>query len=419
MSPAGGSGGPGGAGRPAADDADAAGRPARGLPLRDRPLGERPLRVLHVDSAREWRGGQNQARLLARELRAAGGVEQAMVACRGSRLAAEARQMGVETHEVPWRAGLDPRAVAGLARRVRGRDIVHAHSSHALQAALLALVATGAPAGLVAARRLDYPLSSPAVWRRADLVLAVSTPVAGVLEACGLSPARIRVVHDGIDPEELHPPRRGRLRRAAGAGPDVPLVGSVGALVGHKDHRTLVRAAAEVTRGHPDVRFVVAGEGPLRGRLEAEIGELGLGDRFALPGHVADAARSVGDLDLFVMSSREEGLGTAALEAMAAGVPAVLTRAGGLVDAAGEAVPTVPPEDPEALAAAIADLLGDAGARERIASAGRRRVAERFTAARMAEGTLAAYRAVADSRRRRREHELRMGRLGRLRRARP
>lgn len=378
-----------------------------------------PLRVLHVDSAREWRGGQNQARLLARELAGADGVEQAMLARRGSRLAREARALGLETVEVPWRAGLDPRAVAGIARRVRGRDLVHAHSSHALQAAVLALAASGAPAGLVAARRLDYRLSSPSVWRRADLVLAVSTAVARVLEDCGLEPGRVRVVHDGIDPAEMRPPEEGHLRSAAGAGPDETLVGAVGALVGHKDHRTLVRAAARLAADRPDVRFVVAGEGPLRGELEAEVRERGLEGRFALPGHVEDVARSLDDLDLFVMPSREEGMGTAALEAMAAGVPTVVTRAGGLVDVAGDAVPSVPPEDPGALAEAVGRLLDDPEARRAAASAGRRRVEERFTAARMAEGTLAAYRAVAAARRRRREHGRRLKRVGRLRRARP
>ena len=378
-----------------------------------------PLRVLHVDSAREWRGGQNQARLLARELAGVDGVEQAMLARRGSRLAREARALGLETIGVPWTAGLDPRAVAGIARRLPGRDLVHAHSSHALQAAVLALALSGAPAGLVAARRLDYPLSTPSVWRRADLVLAVSTAVAGVLEACGLEPGRVRVVHDGIDRAESEPDGEGRLRSAAGAGPDDTLVGSVGALVGHKDHRTLVRAAARLAADREGVRFVVAGEGSLREELEAEVRERGLEGRFALPGHVEDAARSLGDLDLFVMPSREEGLGTAALEAMAAGVPAVVTRAGGLVDVAGDAVPSVPPEDPEALAAAVGRLLDDPEARRAASEAGRRRVEERFTAARMAEGTLAAYREVAAARRRRREHGRRTERTGRLRRARP
>ncbi len=383
------------------------------------PAGEPPLRVLHVDSAREWRGGQNQARLLARELGDVPTVEQGLLARGGSRLAREGRALGLETVGVPWGPGLDPRAVAAIARRARGWDLLHAHSSHALQAAVLALAASGAPAGLVAARRLDYPLSSPAVWRRADLILAVSTPVARVLEGCGLAPARIRVVHDGIDPDELRPAEPGRLRSAAGAGADRVLVGSAGALVGHKDHRTLVRAAARVAEGRPDVRFLVAGEGPLRPELEAEVRERGLADRFALPGHVDDVARSLGDLDLFVMSSREEGLGTAALEAMAAGVPTVVTRAGGLADVAGDLLPAVPPEDPAALAAEIGRLLDDPEARGELGRAGRRRVEERFTARRMAESTLAAYRTVAAARRRRREHERARERLGRLRRARP
>lgn len=378
-----------------------------------------PLRVLHVDSARDWRGGQNQARLLARELEAVGGVEQGLVARRGSRLARESRALGLETFEVPWEAGFDPRAVAALSRLVRGRDLVHAHSSHALQAALLALAASGAPAGLVAARRLDYPLSAPSVWRRADLVLAVSTAVARVLEACRIEPSRVRVVHDGIDPAELRPPEEGRLRSAAGAGADEPLVGTAGALVGHKDHRTLVRAAARVAKDRSTVRFVVAGEGPLRPALEAEIRRLGLEDRFALPGHVPDVARSLGDLDLFVMPSREEGMGTAALEAMAAGVPTVVTRAGGLEDVAGEALPTAAPEDPGALAAEIVRLLDDPEARRALGTAGRRRVEERFTAGRMADATLSAYRSAVGSRRRRRQHDSRMERLGRLRRALP
>lgn len=379
-----------------------------------------PVRVLHVDSAREWRGGQNQVRLLAARLRERGDVVQAVAGRAGSRLLSEAAELEVPTLPLPWGPGLDLRAVAGLAREAGDWDLLHAHSSHALQAAVLALAASGVPARMVAARRLDYPPGSPAVWRRADLVLAVSRAVRRVLLGSGLDPRRVCVVHDGIEPARLGSRRPGALRRAAGASPDDLLVGAVGALVGHKDHRTLVRAAARVAEDRPGaIRFVVAGEGPLREELAGLVRELGLGERFALPGHVPDVARSLGDLDLFVMSSREEGLGTAVLEAMAAGVPAVVTRAGGLVDVAGEAVPSVPPEDPGALAAEILRLLEDPAERERVAAAGRTRVEERFTARRMAEGTLAAYRRVLDSARKRREHAGWMERAGRLARALP
>lgn len=377
------------------------------------------VHVLHVDSAREWRGGQNQVRLLTAHLRSREGVEQAVAGRGGSRLLAEVADLGVATVPLPWEPALDLRAVAGLAREAGRWDLIHVHSSHALQAAVLALAASGAPARLVAARRQDYPLKSPGTWRRADLVLAVSRAVRRVAVGSGLEADRVDVVHDGIDPEDLTPRRSGVVREAAGCPPDALLVGAVGALVGPKDHSTFLRAAARVARQREDVRFVVAGEGPARGRLEALSRRLGLDDRLSLPGHVPDVARSLADLDLFVMCSREEGLGTAALEAMAAGVPAVMTRAGGLAEAAGDAVPTVLPEDPGALAAEVLRLLDDRSARERIAAAGRRRFEARFTADRMAEATLAAYRDVLGSWRRRRDHARWMERAARASRALP
>jgi glycosyltransferase involved in cell wall biosynthesis len=367
--------------------------------------------VLHVDAAREWRGGQNQARLLVSEL-ARRGLEQALAARPDSRLAAEVDALGVRVVPLRWRTGLDPAAVVGLARELGagGWDVVHAHSSHALQTSLLALALAGGRSALVGSRRLDFPLRSPAVWRRADVVLAVSWAVRDVLVTGGLEPARVRVVHDGVDLRETKPRpvpgpdarsgsgAPGRLRRAAGAGPGDLLVGTAGALVGHKDHATLLQAAAEVVRARPEARFVVAGEGPLRPELERLAETLGLGPRVSLPGHLPDVAGSLAELDLFVLSSSGEGLGSASLEALAAGVPVVLTRAGGLVDVAGDVLPSVPPGDSAALAAAILRLLADPEARARVARAGRERV-RAFSAAAMAERTLDAYRAVALRRR--------------------
>jgi len=360
--------------------------------------------VLHVDAAREWRGGQNQARLLVSEL-ARRGLEQALAARPDSRLAAEVDALGVRVVPLRWRAGLDPAAVVALAREIRdgGWDVVHAHSSHALQASLLALALAGGRSALVGSRRLDFPLRSPAVWKRADVVLAVSGPVRDGLVAGGLEPARVRVVHDGVAVARAGGAGGdGRLRAAAGAGPGDLLVGTAGALVGHKDHATFLRAAAVVVGRSPEARFVVAGEGRLRPELEALVAALGLGARLSLPGHVPDVADSLADLDVFVLSSSGEGLGSVSLEAMAAGVPVVLARAGGLAEVAGEALPSVPPGDPDALAGAILALLADPEVRERVARAGRERV-RAFSAGAMAEGTLDAYRAVV---RRRREEAL-------------
>ncbi len=119
---------------------------------------------------------------------------------------------------------------------------------------------------------------------------------------------------------------------------------------------------------------------------------------FLLPGRFPDAGKALGGVDVFVMPSKEEGLGTACIEAMLAGRPVVATRAGGLGELAIDgAFRPVPPGDAAALAAELEPLLTDAGARER-AGAAARRGARRFAAAAMVEGTLRAYRALAASR---------------------
>lgn len=349
--------------------------------------------MLHVSPGFGWRGGQNQTRLLMKHLREVPGVAQRIVAIRDTPMQRVARELGVPCLPVRRRLAMDPDLVATLARESRDHHVFHAHGSHAVQAAVTALALSGGTARLVSARRVQNPLRSPGVWRRSDLILAVSRAVRRSLLARGVEPGRVLVVPDGIDPAEVRARRDGVLREAAGARPGELLVGAVGALEAEKDHRTLVRAAGRVLAAFPDARFVIAGEGSRRAALERLVRELGVADRVALPGHVTDVRHSLGDLDLFVMPSVEEGLGSAALEALAAGLPVVLSRVGGLVDVAGGRLPSVPPGDPRALADAILRLLESSHERRRAARIGERRL-ESFTSVMMAARTLGAYRAV-------------------------
>lgn len=358
-------------------------------------MSTRPFRVLHIDSAREYRGGQNQVRTLMAGLVRRPLVHQALFASRGSRLAEVAAGLGVDVRPVRWRAAVDSAAFRGLVRTLREPwDVVHAHDSHAVQLALLARAMVGRPAALVAARRVDFPTRRPGIWRRAERIIAVSAYIREILVRQGIEQSRIEVVHSGIDPIDLEPRADGELRAAAGAAPGQALVAAVGALVPHKDHATFIRAAAILAADRHDVRFAVFGEGPLRDSLAALVSESGLEDQFCLAGEVANAACSLGDLDVFVMPSREEGLGTACIEAMFAGVPIVATSAGGLAELAGDAFSSVEPGDPAALAREIDRLLADPVARK---AAGERALirAEAFSADMMVRGTLACYARVA------------------------
>src|SRR5512145_499021 len=159
------------------------------------------MRILQVDSGREWRGGQNQVRLLCRELARDPQVEQILVTQQDSELARRAAAVGVTVRGSAWDIGLDPRAWWHLRRTIATfqPDVIHAHDSHALT--LAATVAMGRT--LVATRRVDFHVGRFGAWRRPDRIIAVSEAVKQVLTGDGIAADAITVVADGIDPEEI------------------------------------------------------------------------------------------------------------------------------------------------------------------------------------------------------------------------
>jgi glycosyltransferase involved in cell wall biosynthesis len=179
--------------------------------------------------------------------------------------------------------------------------------------------------------------------------------------------------------------------RELGIPDDALVVGNVAALSDHKDHRTLVEAAALVVDKNPRVAFVVAGDGELRDELEARARQLGLGPRFVMLGFRRDVDRLLPVFDVFCLSSKLEGLGTSLLDAMCFGRCVVATDAGGIpeVVADGKSGWLVPVGRPEALAAALGEALAHPEERAARGASGRRLFEERYTAARMVEETLA------------------------------
>jgi glycosyltransferase involved in cell wall biosynthesis len=349
------------------------------------------VRVLHVDSGREYRGGQNQVRLLTRELGREPAVAQRLVTKRGGELARRATGHGVPVGEVPWGPALDPRALWRLVVELLDfrPQLIHAHDSHALQLASWARRLSGGASGgppLVATRRVDFHVRRRSVWFRTDRVIAISEAVRGVLVADGVSPRDISVIPSGIDPDEVQRAAATRLdiRARLGVAAGTPLAANVAALVDHKDQRTLIRAAHVARAARPDLHWVVAGEGELRRPLEAEIARLGLADRVHLLGHVAEADALIREADVFVMSSKEEGLGSVVLHALALGKPVVSTRGGGLPEVVA-ADWTVPIGDADALARKVVQALDHPSPLP---------LPPQFTARAVAQGVLALYRSL-------------------------
>jgi glycosyltransferase involved in cell wall biosynthesis len=353
------------------------------------------VNVLHVDSAAGWRGGQNQVLLTAKGMAARG--HRVTVACRsGGALEARARDQGLDVHALPLRGDLSLRASAGLARLLRRTrpDVLQLHDPHALAVGLLAARAAP-PVRVVATRRVDFALRGPLSrwkYRSCHGVIAVSRKIADVMAADGVPAVRIRVVYEGVpDRPALSGGRAALLELGVPEG--CPVVGNVAALTDHKDHATLIEAAALLRRRVPEARFVCVGEGELRPRLETLARERGLLDRWIFAGFRHDLDRLIPAFTVFCLSSHMEGLGTSLLDAMAFGRPVVATAAGGIPEAVEDGVTgrVVPVRDPAALADALAEALADPARARAMGGAGRRRFEERFTADLMVDETLSAY----------------------------
>ena len=314
------------------------------------------MRVLQVDSGREWRGGQGQVWLLCRELARHTDVEQVLLTKLDSELARRAAGDGVRVQGTAWQMGLDPRALWNLRRAISSfqPDVIHVHDSHALMlAATVAMRRT-----IVATRRVDFRVGRFGAWRRPERIIAVSAAVKDILTGDGIAADAIVVVPDGIDPDEVRraatPPLG--MRRQLGLSEPTPLAVNAAALVDHKDQRTLIRAA-ECARGlEPDLHWVIAGEGPLRASLSADISRLRLADRVHLVGYVERVDALIAEASVFVMSSKQEGFGSVILNALALGRPIVATAAGGIPEVLPAEV-LVPAGAAEALARRVVEAI--------------------------------------------------------------
>jgi L-malate glycosyltransferase len=351
---------------------------------------------LHIDTARTWRGGQNQVLLTVNGLRAMG-QRASLIAHPDGELRRRAAE-GLDLIPIAPRTEMDLSAAWRLSRVVKRLrpDVVHAHDAHGTAMASLGLSLgspTPAPA-LIVSRRVDFHLkrNSFSRWkhRQVDFFIAASEAIRKMLIADGVPSERVITVHEGIDLEHVLAAPPVNVHQAFWLPHQAPVVGNVAALVPHKGHRHLIEAAHLVVREMPDTRFLILGEGELREQLARQIRDYRLEKHVFLPGFRTDVIGCIKGFDLFVMSSVTEGLGTSLLDAMACSRASVATRAGGIPGV------LVEPRDHAAMAREIVRLLKDDGLRRQMGEAARTRVAEKFTVERMVAETAAVYERVAD-----------------------
>jgi glycosyltransferase involved in cell wall biosynthesis len=383
-----------------------------------------PLAVLHVVGGAEVGGVERVAAVLASGLHARGHRSRLVVLGKDGPLADAARRAGTDV-VVLGVSGFSPRrpvqalrstlGLLRLARHVAGDwDLVQTHLFRtALAVTPLARLrrhpVVGALHGIDPSARQRRLMRR--LLRHQDGAVCASAALRHTLvEQEGFPAARLHVVPNGVAtagplaaPGVGGPADGSALRQGLGIPPSAPVVACVGRLYPRKGQRRLVAAFRTVARHHPDARLVLAGDGPDREALAADITAYSLGDRVHLLGEVADPGPVLAAADLLAVPSDYEGFGLVVVEAMLAGVPVVASAAGGPCDliedgVSGRLVPvTSDGVEVEALAAAVTEALGDAGVRERWTRTARER-SSAYTAEAMVLGYEQVYRTVLASR---------------------
>ena len=275
------------------------------------------------------------------------GLRDAAALRRIRRLVRDLRPDIVETHL----------SKAGILGRVAARlehvpAVVHVFHGHVLDGYF-------GPLKTWMARRTERALAAIS-----DRLVAVSARVKQELVNHGISHGdRIAVIELGLELDPLLDCRsaRGLLRRELGIAPDAPLVGNVGRLSRIKNHELFLEAAARVATRHPEVRFLVVGDGERRSALESRVRRLNLTRQVLFAGWRSDLPGVYADLDVLALSSDNEGTPLVLIEAMAAGCPTVATGVGGVPDLIDDGVSglLVPPRQAGPLADAIVRVLQD------------------------------------------------------------
>lgn len=358
-----------------------------------------PLTIAHVDAERGFSGGEVQVFLLLEGL-AARGHRNRLLCPPDSAAAREAARRGIEVAAVPMRGDLDLPAVRRLAATMRGVDLVHLHTGRAAWLGGLAAWWAGVPA--IVTRRMDRPVRRG--WRTRFIyetacrgVAAIAPGIVEQLVAGGVSRQRIALIPSAVDPERIRVRRGGAaLRAAEGVGADEPLLLCAAALVRRKGIDVLLDALSALAARGLRPRLWIAGDGPERASLAEQAARLELAAQVRWLGQREDIGDLLAAADAVVLPSRAEGLGVAALEAMAAARPVVASAVGGLADAVRDERTglLVPPGDAVALAAALERLLREPLLRQRLGGAGPARIAEGFLAEQMVAAYERLYRAV-------------------------
>jgi len=361
------------------------------------------MKILHINTEKTWRGGEQQTLNLLKGLNRRN-ISSHLLCQPDSPMAEKAEDIGIKIFPISMHGEIDFLACLRIRTLINrfNYDIIHSHTSHAHSLAFWA--SFGMNAKRLVTRRVDFSifrhsflkLSGIKYRYMADLYIAISHKIKDVLVVDGIPAERIFVVHSGIDPTRFETADKEHLISEFNIKGNEKVVINVAHLAGHKGQQYLVRAIPLVLAKIPTARFFIIGGGELMDELKTLAASLGLKQELIFTGFRRDVGAFYKMADLFVMSSVQEGLGTAVLDALSLGKPVVATHTGGIPEIIrdGETGRLVAPADPEKLAEGIIELLNHTTRANRMADQGRAEVIKNFSGRVMVDKNIKVYQKI-------------------------
>jgi glycosyltransferase involved in cell wall biosynthesis len=363
------------------------------------------IRLLELRNTYKWGGGPDKTILLSAKRHDRALVEVVVAYVRDVRdtefrITEKARAHGVTFYEIEEQGKFDLRVLRALRDIILRHHInlVHGHDYKSdLFAYLLrrwmrhqhfALVSTAHAWVMLGLRGALYRRLDLTLMRRFNHLIAVSHATKAEMVTAGIPSQMISVIHNGIDAEVWSPGHASTaLREELALSQAFPVIGYVGRIMPEKDLETWLRAAALIAQQYPAAQFVLVGEGRdgvTLGHLQRLATELGIAERVHFPGYRAHLLPVYGSFDLFLLSSRREGLPNSILEAMAVGLPVVTTDVAGTAELVvdGQTGYVLPQGDVAGLARAMLAIVGNDQVRQRMGRASRERIEREFSFAR-------------------------------------
>lgn len=355
--------------------------------------------ILHISTPKSWRGGEQQIAYLYEELNSKG-VTQHILCQKNSEMAKKGKSLGWNIIECLKITAIDPFFAKKVNQVCKQKkiDIIHAHDSHAHSFAVISASIFGNTTPIIVSRRVDFPISRSSIkkynHKNIRRIICVSDAIKKIIEPDIKDKSTLRTIHSGIDLNKFskNSSEVKKLHNEFNIPYEIPLIGNISAIAPHKDYFTFINTAEELLNRNNKLKFIIIGTGPMEKEIKNYCTKKKLDKHIIFTGFRTDIQEILHELDIFLITSETEGLGTSIIDAFACRVPVVATRAGG--------IPEIVKHEKSGLLADVKDAKELANQVERILTgrldrskiiSGQQQILKKFTKSITAEKTYLEY----------------------------